>query len=322
MPAVPRSPAQPGKPPPQSSGRMTLTAVKRGPIQKPRRVLVHGVEKVGKSSFAAGAEKPVFVCPEDGTSMLDVSRFPEPQTWLDVLDAIDVLRTQEHEYQTVVFDTLDWLEPLLWAHVCAQHGQESIEGFGYGKGYAAALDEWRVFVARLEQLRAARGMHVLLLAHSWIKGFKNPLGEDYDRFEMKLHPKAGGFLREWCDAVLFAAFEEYAHKDEKKRVRGISTGTRLLYTERSAAYDAGNRYNLPPQLPLDYAAFADAVNRGQVADPATITARITEMLATVADADLRTKVEAAVAKAPTDATYLARVANTLAARLSTQENAR
>ncbi len=100
-----------------------------------------------------------------------MARFPEPQTWNDVLQAVDMLRVEQHDHKTLVFDTLDWLEPLLWAHICERDGKKNVEDYGYGKGHVAALDEWRLLVSRLERLRNERGMGVVLLAHSWIKPF-------------------------------------------------------------------------------------------------------------------------------------------------------
>jgi len=97
-------------------------------------------------------------------------------------------------------------------------------------------------------------MHVVLLAHGWIKGFKNPDGEDYDRYELKLHPKAGGLLKEWCDAVLFANYETLTH-ETNGRNKGVSTGARVLHTQRRAAWDAKNRYDLPHTIPLSWEAF-------------------------------------------------------------------
>src|SRR5690348_6173787 len=126
--------------------RMTVANIVRGRQDRPRRILLHGVEGVGKSTFGASAERPVFLGPEDGTAHLDVPRFPAPETWTEALEAIDALRTATHDYQHLVIDTLDWLEPLNWTHICQRDHQDNIESYGYGKGYVAALDEWRVFV--------------------------------------------------------------------------------------------------------------------------------------------------------------------------------
>lgn len=321
--AVPRPQPKPEAPKPAS--RMKLASVVTGKLAKPIRVLVYGIEGVGKSTFGANAPAVIFLGAEDGTSELDVARFPEPRTWVDVLDAITELTTGEHAYQTLAIDTLDWLEPLCWAHVCltmrGKDGKplESIEDAGYGKGYAAALDHWRVLLSMLERLRAQRGMNIVLLAHSWIKSFKNPEGDDYDRHEMKLHAKAGGLLREWSDAVLFATHETYTH-ERNGRTKGISTGARVLYTQRRASWDAKNRSDLPEVLPLDWQAFADAVAAHRPADPAQLKARIAALLEH-ADETIKTRVTQALERCGDNAAELARIENKLAAMTSIKENA-
>lgn len=299
---------------------MSLARVVRGKLAKPVRVLIYGVEGVGKSSFAAASPQPIFFGAEDGTSELDVARFPEPSTWAEAFEAITELATAEHDYQTLVIDTLDWLEPLCWAAVCAgkkdKAGKaiESIEGFGYGKGYTAALDLWRQLTAALETLRTKRNMNTIQIAHSWIKSFKNPAGEDFDRYEMKLHAKASGLLREWNDAVLFATHETLTY-EANGRVKGISSGARVIYTERCAAWDAKNRYDLPDRLPLDWESFYEAVQSHRPGDPEELKARINELLKN-ADEKLATRANAALTSAGSDAAELARIANKLSATIN------
>jgi hypothetical protein len=296
---------------------MTLDAITSGRRKRPMRVLLYGTEGIGKSTWASGAPAPVYLGTEDGTAQLDVARFPEPQTWGEALQAVDTLTTQEHVYKTLVVDTLDWLEPLAWDDVCGKAGVDNIESLGYGKGYVAALDRWRDLLARLDVLRDKRGMHVILLAHSWIKTFRNPEADDFDRYELKLHAKSAGLVKEWCDAVLFAAYETLvAEKD--KRVRGVDTGARIAHTERRAAWDAKNRYGLPAQLPLDWSAFVEAVEVGAPASATALAARITEALEK-APADLAAKVRVAVDAAKQDAGQLARILDKLTAKLNIQQ---
>jgi hypothetical protein len=180
----------------------------------------------------------------------------------------------------------------------------------------AALDAWRVLLARLEALRTKRGMNIVFLAHSWVKSFKNPEGEDFDRYELKLHAKAGGLLKEWADCVLFTRHETFVDKDNKtKRVRGVSTGARVMHTTRTAAYDAKNRYSLPETLPLEWDAFAAAVLAATPVDAAVSKTRIDELLKS-ADPELSSKVLDAVRKADGNAAQLARIADHLAARIN------
>jgi hypothetical protein len=288
---------------------MTLASVRGGKITAPLRVLLYGVEGVGKSTFAAGAPAPIFLGPEDGTHHLDVQRFPPPESWEEVVEAVRVLTSDPHDFRSLVIDTVDWLEPLVWQQVCDGANVESIEDFGYGKGYVKALDTWRVLLAALERLRAARKLHVVLLAHSQIKTFKNPEGEDFDRYTMKLHDKAGGLLKEWSDCVLFANHEEFAQKDSKtKRVRGISTGVRLIYTQRHAAYDAKNRYDLPESLPLAWEDFAAAVEKREPSDPAKLRVAIEEKIKLLTT-PLAKEAANALGRAGVDAVKLAHLHN-------------
>jgi len=301
---------------------MAIASVTRGPVVKPLRLLVYGVDGIGKTTFAAGAPSPVFIGLEDGTATLDVPRFPEPQSWLEVLAAVDELASVDHGYKTLAIDTLDWLEPLCWSHVVGSGKRtkdgkliDSIEGFEYGKGYTAALDEWRVLLAKRDRLRSSRGMTTILVAHAWIKLFNNPSGENYDRYEIKLNAKAGSLVREWSDAVLFATHEDHTYGTKGERKKGISTGARILHTTRRPAFDAKNRHDLPETIPLDWPAFAEAVAAGQVADPNVLRARIGALLED-ADDKLRERVNAAVKLAGEDAGQLARIANKLAATIA------
>lgn len=296
--------------------RMKLGATIKGRQEAPKRTLVIGVEGVGKSTFASNAPSPIFLCSEDGTAQLDIERFPAPQTWTEVLEAVSELTVAEHPHRTLVIDTLDWAEPMLWAHICERDKQDNIEAYGYGKGYVAALDEWRILIAALERMRATKKMEVVMLAHSWIKPFKNPEGQDFDRYEMKLHPKASGLIKEWCDNVLFANFETFATKDPKtKRVKGVSSGARLLYTTRTAAYDAKNRYDLPESLPLDWGEYAAACVAHQPADPKELAEQI-RIKAGKCDETTKAQALALLEQHANNAAALAKINDRLNAKLS------
>jgi hypothetical protein len=134
---------------------------------------------------------------------------------------------------------------------------------------------------------------------------------------MKLHKKAGGLLREWCDAQLFAQCTRPTRTSQSRTVarRASASGARVIYTERDAAWDAKNRYDLPVKLPLDWEAFMDAVAAHRPDDPKRLLRQIDAMLGEVDDT-LATRVRTALAAAGDDASELARIANKLAARIS------
>jgi hypothetical protein len=240
--------------------RMSLANVTRGKQDRPLKVILYGVEGVGKSTFAASAPAPIFLCSEDGTAQLDVARFPSPRNWGEVLEAVRVLTHEDHPYKTLVIDTLDWLEPLCWQAVCQAGGKGNIEDFGYGKGYVAAVDQWRALLGRLDTVVRARNVHIVMVAHGAIKRVDDPQTGPFDRYRMKLHEKSADLLREWVDAILFARHEVMT-VERKGKMRGVSSGARVMHTQWTAAYDAKNRFDLPETMSLDWEEFEAGVRQ-------------------------------------------------------------
>lgn len=306
------------KPAPKPAPRMTLASVTKGRREMPLRILLAGVPGVGKTTFAAAAPAPIFLGREGGDDNFDVARFPAPETWQDVLDAVRMLADEKHDYKTLVLDTLDSLEPLCWRVVVDRDPKaksiEDVSG-GFQKGYVAAVDEWRVLMADLERLRA-RGIGIVMLAHVHVKNFRNPEGPDYDRFITKIDSRAGAALSEWSDIHLFGRFETWAEQpDAKKRAKGMGTDMRIVHTRRTAAWDAKNRYSLPETLALSWDDVMAAVRARQVAAPEEIRAAIEAALEGQSD-ELSKKVRAAVTAAGDDAAKLADIDNRLRARIA------
>ena len=273
-----------------------LDNIKKGQTQKPLRLMIVGVEGVGKSTAGAAMPNPVFLCGEDGLvgkQFAETASFT-PSSWGDVIQFCDELVAANGAgYKTLVVDTLDWLEPLLYAHVVASAKKaeiRSIEDFGYGKGYIVAQQEARNLLARLDRLNGC-GLAVCILAHCAVKTFHNPDGDDFDRYEPKANAKIAGLFREWCDAVLFAQFEQFIKKDGMK-AKAIGGENRIVHTVHSAAWDAKNRFGLPAVLPLDMGAILEAIQNGQPADTATLKTRLEGLVAQLPEGEKRDKAAA------------------------------
>lgn len=239
-----------------------LSSIRRNTALAAPRVLVYGVEGIGKSTFAAGAPSPVFIQTEDGLGSLAVDHFPIATKAGDVLDAIGSLFEQDHEFKTVVIDSLDWLETFIWRDIESKYDAKDL---AYGKGAMIAAERWREILDGLNALRNSKGMSVVLIAHTEIKRFDSPEVEPYDRYQPKLQARSSALVREWCDAVLFANYRTIVKKDDvgfnKTNNRGISTGERLLFTAERPAYMAKNRYGLPESIPLSWEAFETAITQ-------------------------------------------------------------
>lgn len=234
----------------------------------PPRVVLYGPLKIGKSTWGSQAPGAIFQPVEEGIDNIEVVALPVARTYTEVLDGITALYEQDHKFRTYVLDTLDWLEPVIWAQACQDHDKAGIEEFGYGKGYVEALDYWRTFLGGLDALRRTKGMNVVLLAHNEIKRYDNPETEPYDRHSIKLHKAANALVSEWADCVLFANYKVFTTKTDvgfkKTKTRALDSAERLLYTTEKPAYIAGNRYGLPDSLPMTWQAFEAALKAAGV----------------------------------------------------------
>ena len=250
-----------------------MASIRTGKRHAPPRLLLYGTEGIGKSTYAAQAPNPIFIPTEDGLGEIDCASFPLAKQLTDVEESLTALAKEPHEYQTVVIDSLDWLEQLIWDDLCRISNSASIEKVdgGYGKGYIAALGFWRHILDLLDVLHKQRNMAVILIAHAKVERFEDPESTAYDRYSPRLHKHASALLTEWVDAVLFATrkfrteTEDAGFGRERTIAVGIGPegGERILRTVGGPSCVAKNRYNLPFELPLSWDAFANALSQSQ-----------------------------------------------------------
>lgn len=233
-----------------------LQKVTKGRKHRPRRTLLYGVHGIGKSTWGSQWPEAVVVPTEDGIGDLDVASFPLCRSASDCYRAAIELSGGEdaHPFKTVVLDSADWLEQLIWRQVCEKEGKKSISDFGYGSGYSKAASIFRDILGALDACRNA-GLHVLVLAHSEIKRFENPAGDSFDRYQPKLHRDVSGLIQEWADEVLFANYKTHVKKTSEgfNRERGVGIGgDRVIYTSEQPSHLAKNRLGLPEQMGFNF----------------------------------------------------------------------
>jgi len=246
-----------------------LSSIKKGVEHKAPRIVLLGVEKIGKSTFAAGADNPIFlpIKGEEGVDDLDVAKFPRAETFDDVLEAVTTLIKEDHDYKTFIIDSVSALEPVIWAKLCDEDNVDSIEKAcgGYGKGYTAAANKMRDLMEGLDRLRS-KGISVILIGHVKVKRFDDPLGASFDQYQFDLHERIQLALQRWADSILFANSETIVKSEEvgfnkEKKIGKDLSGARYLFTQKRPGHPGGGRGvygRLPYKLPLSWEAFTNA----------------------------------------------------------------
>jgi hypothetical protein len=248
-------------------------AIRRGKITRPQKAVVYGPEGVGKSTLAGHLPEPVFLDTEGGTHHLDVVRLDSASTWEEITAAVQQLAKSDHPFKTLVIDTADWLEKRLIEHLCRKANKDSIEDFGYGKGWVILAEEFARFLNSLDAL-LARGMHVVFLAHATVRKFEAPdQAGSYDRFELKLSKQVAPLLKEWADLVLFGNYVTRIAEKDNGKMRGVGGKERVLFSTHAAAYDAKNRHGLPDKLPFTIEALAPVFGTAATVSGGTVAAK-------------------------------------------------
>lgn len=295
-----------------------LSKVTTGKIKKPYNVLLYGIDGIGKSSWAAKAPKPLFIGTEDGTNNLDVARFNGLRCFSDIMGALSELMAKDHGYKTIVLDTADWVEKMMWVEIVGASGKNiNTWNGGYGAGREETKKRFMELTRGLSNLREHKGMNVIILAHSEIESFADPtLNETYNRHQLKMDKRVSSLLRENADDVLFATYKVYAKKEGSEPTKTYGDGVRVVYTERRPAFDASNRSGLPFEMALSFPEYESAVTIGEPESEEAVVQRLDGLLSTVTDIEFRDTVMKTIAKFKGNVPMLEQVANRLQVRLT------
>ena len=225
--------------------------ITKGKVETAKKVVIYGPEGIGKSTLASQFPGAVFIDVEGSTKELDVSRYPNPETWNDVETYVNDF-IESMPGKTLVIDTADWAEQLCIAQTCSDLHVKGIEDVGYGKGYVYLAEKFQTFLRKCDDL-VEQGVNVVFTAHAQMRKFEQPdeMGA-YDRWEMKLTKKVAPLLKEWADMVLFCNYKTNVITDQNTKSKKATGGSRVMYTSHHPCWDAKNRYGLPEQMPMEF----------------------------------------------------------------------
>jgi hypothetical protein len=270
--------------------------ITRGKATPPLRLVVYGPSGVGKSSFACGVSHPdteaaegvLALDYEGGLDAIGPARVEGPRSWDGSLTLLREACSGPGDHTTVVVDTIDALANLAAAKICEKGVKgktvTSLAEFGYGDGFEILATYWRELLFLLESARSA-GRTVILVAHVRREKVDDPQVGAYSKWVAALadgkDKNCWSATHRWADDVLFANYETAVAER-----RAMHTGQRWLYTIAGTGYDAKNRGQLPPQLPLTWSAYTAA--RGITSRSADA---VVESILSMTDADTRPRVD-------------------------------
>ena len=245
---------------------MTLANIKKGKRGKMReRLIILGEKKIGKTTFGAAAPSPIFIPTEDGCSSINgLDYFPKQNTYQGIRDCIISLGKDKHDFETVVFDTLDGIVDILSEEVTTKEFSGSPHKFNnYLQGNKVVTAKLKGFVDMLDRLREEKGMRIILLCHPGTANMKNPEGEDYVKTTGAMGKFTWGLFTNWADRIGYAGYDFIIRNadDAGKKGKAKQLGSeRHLRFGGTASLDVGCRvgYELKEdKMMFDYKAYKE-----------------------------------------------------------------
>jgi phage nucleotide-binding protein len=223
---------------------------------RPIIVTLVGDGGMGKTTLAATFPNPVFIRTEDGTQSLvgnnNVALFPLAKTSQEVLDQIEVLATQEHNFKTLVIDSITQLHTIFEAEVIANDPKaKSINqaNGGYGAGWNTVAEMHRKFREWCGFLSEKKGMNIVFIAHADSETVELPDQDPYTRYTVRLHKKSVQHYSDNVDAVGFIKMQTFTRGDGERK-RATSTGVRILTCYPTASHISKNRFGITEDITL------------------------------------------------------------------------
>lgn len=230
------------------------------------RMLIHGPEKVGKTTFICSAPDVVALDIEGRMGHMDVPAW-SIDSWEDSVDALETLLHDDHSFQNVAIDSASYLERYLKDHICRKNRWTAEEASDFARWNRLAKESyWPQFFVMLERLDREKNMGVLMSAHTVEKELRAINGDPYHRFIPDLCGKSPEIFKHWCHFIGFASTNDMIIRQKvegRTVVRTRTADESILYCRHTPRYDAGSSYSLPSYLPLDYEEYVKAREHGQ-----------------------------------------------------------
>ena len=218
--------------------------------QRPIICTIFGEGGMGKTTLASLFPKPVFIRTEDGSQSLagneNVSLFPIASSSNDVLDQIEALATQEHDFKTVVVDSITQLATIIEHEIVAADPKaksiNQADG-GYGAGYNTAAEKHRQVREWAGALAYDRNMNVVFIGHADTETMDLPDMDPYGRYTVRMNKKSLPHYTDNVDLVGFVRLVTFTSGSGEKK-RASTTGEREIICHPQPSSVTKNRFGI------------------------------------------------------------------------------
>jgi hypothetical protein len=237
--------------------------------RRPMFGLLYGPPGVGKSTFGSQLPDPLMIGVERGLDQINVAKLDDPpKTFSEFYGWLEWLAREEHPYKSIVIDTADALELLMFKRIIEEGGPgcgpncKTLEAYGggYNKWISRERELWTGVIGLLTEM--SEKFNILLIAHSQVKNQIDPvLIGTYDQHQIKIQEKSAAVIKQAVDLIIFANLDVTFSKDSQKarKGRGIVSGDRVMYTQPITGVEAKNRFNLESPMEFSWAALNDGI---------------------------------------------------------------
>lgn len=220
------------------------------PKNRPVVATIIGDAGLGKTSLAATFPKPIFIRAEDGLSsipeLLRPDAFPRIHSVDDLWEQLTALIKEDHQYDTLVVDSVTALEVIFTDHVIDTDPkrpkgiQQAHGGYGAGRDMVSSMHRR---LRKAAEMLVERGLNVVFVAHADTVRIEPPDADPYTKYTMRLHEKSMQPYVDNVDLVGFLRLETFVTGDGERK-KAISDGTRQLVCHAVASNVSKNRFGI------------------------------------------------------------------------------